>query len=207
MGNHGDARPHGDGSEPITERTALLGDDYNREGGQRPIAIPRWSNENDDSEDDDDDGSGSDLDPNESDLLVARSFTSGASGLAPESFESAMLRGRRRSRSSMRRRYRRASTVHSYTSLSPRPMLAGQHQHQHQHQLADDDSLSNVISDGESDLEAAAAAADVEHVAGKQGPAYLIDTDRKRFGIVFMSIMLTHFIACFDGTIVFGTIP
>ncbi|KAF3055639.1 Vacuolar membrane amino acid uptake transporter fnx2 [Daldinia childiae] len=181
MGDDDEARPRGNGSEPITERTALLGDRHSQE--PRPIAIPRGGNDKSIMADD---GSGSenDLDPNESDLLVARSFTSGASGLAPESFESAMLRGRRRSRSTVRRR---ASIARSYTSLSPRPTLDGRQQ--------PDDLLSNVVSDDEADLEAA----DVQR--SKSRPAYLIDTDKKRFGIVFLSIMLTHFIACFDGTI------
>lgn len=181
MGDDGEAQPHGNGSEPITERTALLGDRHSQEPS--PIAIPRGANGKSVIADD---GSGSgsgsenDLDPNESDLLVARSFTSGASGLAPESFESAMLRGRRRSRSTMRRR---PSIARSVTSPPPRPTLDEQQP---------DDSLSNVVSDDEADLEAA----DVQ-----LRPAYLIDTDKKRFGIVFLSIMLTHFIACFDGTI------
>ncbi|KAI1648058.1 MFS general substrate transporter [Daldinia loculata] len=164
---------------------ALLGDRHSQEPS--PIAIPRGANGKSVIADD---GSGSgsgsenDLDPNESDLLVARSFTSGASGLAPESFESAMLRGRRRSRSTMRRR---PSIARSVTSPPPRPTLDEQQP---------DDSLSNVVSDDEADLEAA----DVQ-----LRPAYLIDTDKKRFGIVFLSIMLTHFIACFDGTIVMAS--
>ncbi|KAI1660005.1 MFS general substrate transporter [Daldinia decipiens] len=159
---------------------ALLGDRHSQE--PRPIAIPRGANGKS-SIADDGSGSENDLDPNESDLLVARSFTSGASGLAPESFESAMLRGRRRSRSTMRRR---ASISRSYTSLSPRPTLDGRQP---------EDSLSSAVSDDEADLEAA----DVQRA--KLRPAYLIDTDKKRFEIVFLSIMLTHFIACFDGTI------
>ncbi|KAI0175736.1 MFS general substrate transporter [Hypoxylon sp. FL1284] len=104
------------------------------------VLIPRGASESDDYD------SEYDLDANESDLLIARSFTSGASGLAPESLESAMLRGRR-SRSTMRRR----------------PSM--------------------------------------------EAPTYLIDTDRRRFWIVFASIMMTHFIACFDGTIMASSHP
>ncbi|KAI2468947.1 MFS general substrate transporter [Annulohypoxylon bovei var. microspora] len=157
---------------------------YTQEPG--PITIPRQGTV------DDDYGSSSDLDPNEADLLIARSYTSGGSGLAPESFESAMLRGRRRSRSTIRR----ASTNRSMVSISPRPILNVHHQiHQ--------ELLDSPTSDGslDEDLEAA----NVEH--DKSRPSFLIDTDRRRFWIVFMSIMLTHFIACFDGTIMASSHP
>ncbi|KAI0117129.1 MFS general substrate transporter [Daldinia grandis] len=169
---------------------ALLGDRQSQEPS--PIAIPPGGNgKSVAGGDDSGSGSENDLDPNESDLLVARSFTSGASGLAPESFESAMLRGRRRSRSTMGRG---ASIARSFTSPPPRPALNGRQQQQDQ-QSEPDDSLSNVASDDEADLEAA----NIGH--SRPRPTYLIDTDNKRFGIVFLSIMLTHFIACFDGTI------
>ncbi|KAI8965851.1 MFS general substrate transporter [Daldinia sp. FL1419] len=208
MGEDEEVRPCRNESELITERTALLGGDRDRDGNSpepSPIAIPRNGKGNGNSksvDDDDASDSDSDLDPNESDLLVARSFTSGASGLAPESFESAMLRGRRRSRSS-----RREETVRSYTSLSPQPIGNGNRNGngngsengigKHHHNQQNESVLLNVNSEDGSDVEAAEAA--------KPGPAYLIDTDKKRFGIVFLSIMLTHFIACFDGTIVMAS--
>ncbi|KAI1394192.1 MFS general substrate transporter [Hypoxylon trugodes] len=151
-----------------------------------PIAIPG-------SDGGYDDGSGSDLDANESDLLVARSFTSGASGLAPEAFESAMLRGRRRSQSTMRR----ASTVRSVVSVSPRPIQNGHRHHR------DSEDLDSPLSEDslEDDLEAA------QLERSKSAPTFLIDTDQRRFWIVFISIMLTHFVACFDGTIMASSHP
>ncbi|KAI0599981.1 major facilitator superfamily domain-containing protein [Biscogniauxia sp. FL1348] len=41
----------------------------------------------------------------------------------------------------------------------------------------------------------------------EQRPTYLIDTDKRRFWIVFLGIMLTYFIACFDGTIMASSHP
>lgn len=183
---HDDAQSH----ESVSEHTALLGDSRERYTEEpAPIAIPRG---NGDKYDDDDEGSSTDADPNESELRIARSFTSGASGLAPEAFESAMLRGRRRSRSTVRR----ASTVRSsFASLSPRPIPNGHHHHHH-HQEQHADAL--VSNGGSEDLEAAHA--DV-------AKTYLIDTDQRRFWIVFLSIMMTHFIACFDGTIMASSHP
>ncbi|KAI0843079.1 MFS general substrate transporter [Hypoxylon sp. FL0890] len=145
-----------------------------------PIEIPRGNGLYDDSESDD-------LDPNEADLLVARSYTSGGSGLAPEAFESAMLRGRRQSWS----KTRRSSTLRS---ISPKPTLTGHYE----------EPLESPLSDGHlngTDLEAG----DVAHQ--KPMPAFLIDTDRRRFYIVFLSIMFTHFVACFDGTIMASSHP
>ncbi|KAI0890371.1 multidrug resistance protein fnx1 [Annulohypoxylon maeteangense] len=184
----GNARSYGHDSEPASEWTTLLGDSrtrYTQEPG--PITIPRTGNV-----DDDYGSSGDDLDPNEADLLIARSYTSTGSGLAPESFESALLRGRRRSRSSARR----ASTNRSMVSISPRPILNVHHQIHRE--LLDSPSSDGSLED---DLEAAR----VEH--DKSQPSFLIDTDRRRFWIVFLSIMLTHFIACFDGTIMASSHP
>ncbi|KAI1774097.1 major facilitator superfamily domain-containing protein [Hypoxylon cercidicola] len=186
-----------DDAEPATERTALLHESQRRHtepAGHAPIRIPRGGSESDDYDSEDD------LDPNESDLMIARSFTSGASGLAPESWESALLRGRR-SRSTMRR----PSMAHSIVSVSPRPAAATNgHKHQGQHPgpelsfpNADDLEAGNVSSTPVSDVDDGA----------KDAPSYLIDTDRRRFWIVFLSIMMTHFIACFDGTIMASSHP
>lgn len=193
----GDAQSqaHDDDVEPATERTALLHDSQRRHTDpptHAPIRIPRGGNESDDYDSEDD------LDPNESDLLIARSFTSGASGLAPESLESAMLRGRR-SRSAMRR----SSMVHSIVSVSPRPIVTNSsHRHQPQPQQPGPE-LSFPSAD---DLEAGSNSSTPVDDGGsganaKEVPSFLIDTDRRRFWIVFLSIMMTHFIACFDGTI------
>lgn len=184
----GDAQSRGHDGATVTERTSLLpGRPQHRYTA--PISIPRGGNESDDYD------SASDLDPNESDLMIARSFTSGASGLAPESLESAMLRGRRRSRSAMRR----GSIVRSIVSVSPRPLPVS---HSHEQQPHNGPDLSFPSAD---DLESGAHSP-VGDVA-KQGPAFLIDTDRRRFWIVFGSIMMTHFIACFDGTIMASSHP
>ncbi|KAI1462035.1 MFS general substrate transporter [Annulohypoxylon moriforme] len=158
---------------------------YTQEPG--PITIPRTG-----TVDDDYGSTSDDLDPNEADLLIARSYTSTGSGLAPESFESALLRGRRRSRSSARR----ASTNRSMVSISPKPIVNVHHQIHRE--LLDSPSSEGSIED---DLEAAR----VEH--DKSRPSFLIDTDNRRFWIVFLSIMLTHFIACFDGTIMASSHP
>ncbi|KAI0894972.1 major facilitator superfamily domain-containing protein [Annulohypoxylon nitens] len=184
----GNARSYGRDAEPASEWTALLGEAgtrYTQEPG--PITIPRTG-----TVDDDYGNSSDDLDPNEADLLIARSYTSTGSGLAPESFESALLRGRRRSRSSARR----VSTNRSMVSISPKPILNVHHQIHRE--LVDSPSSDGSIDD---DLESAR----VEH--DKSQPSFLIDTDRRRFWIVFMSIMLTHFIACFDGTIMASSHP
>ncbi|KAI1101085.1 MFS general substrate transporter [Jackrogersella minutella] len=169
---------------------ALLGDARGRYTQEpAPIAIPGRGNGNAAGY-----GSSSDdLDPNEADMLIARSYTSGGSGLAPESFESAMLRGRRRSGSTVRR----LSTNRSIMSISPRPTFQG---HPHLNQASLEAQLSDESMDG-NDLEAG----DVED--SKPRATFLIDTDRRRFLIVFTSIMLTHFVACFDGTIMASSHP
>ncbi|KAI2615669.1 MFS general substrate transporter [Hypoxylon sp. NC1633] len=195
--------------EPATERTALLRDSSRLTHEPAPTTIPRG----DDGYEDDgyEDDSLSDFDPNEADLMIARSFTSGASGLAPEALESPMLRGRRRSRSTVRR----PSTVRSsLASVSPPPTLNGQ-------PLAES-SLSPINDDDDcgSDLEANHNGHHHNHHHHHQGqhdnadtddlakpPLFLIDTDRRRFWIVFISIMMTHFIACFDGTIMASSHP
>ncbi|XXG94128.1 hypothetical protein Hte_000380 [Hypoxylon texense] len=210
--------------EPATERTALLHDSQQQQQRRHtdpptlaPIRIPRGGDESDDYD------SENDLDPNESDLLIARSFTSGASGLAPESLESAMLRGRR-SRSTMRR----ASMVHSVVSVSPRPIAASNRYHHRHHQPQSPQQqqqrgpeLSFPSAD---DLEAGTAIGTPpihddgsggngngngsgNGIDAKEVPSFLIDTDRRRFWIVFLSIMMTHFIACFDGTIMASSHP
>ncbi|KAI1142933.1 major facilitator superfamily domain-containing protein [Hypoxylon sp. FL0543] len=180
-----DARSHGQDHGAADERTALLGGSRERYTQEpEPIAIPRGDGLYGDSESDD-------LDPNEADLLVARSYTSGASGLAPEAFESAMLRGRRQSWS----KTRQASTVRSIASVSPRPTLNGHYE----------EPLESALSHGDAngaDLETGDAAQ-----RQKPAPAFLIDTDRRRFYIVFLSIMFTHFVACFDGTIMASSHP
>ncbi|OTB07504.1 hypothetical protein M426DRAFT_71627 [Hypoxylon sp. CI-4A] len=172
------------------ERTSLLGGLRVQEHG--PIAIPREGNVDDDGGYD----SSSDLDPNEADLLIARSFTSGASGLAPEVFESSMLRGRghrRFSGSTMRRE----SANRSIVSVSPRPVSNGRH-HQQQH----------LGEPPESPLSDDSLTGDLEAAQPVLPPfSFLIDTDKRRFYIVFISIMLTHFIACFDGTIMASSHP
>lgn len=179
-----DAQSHGQDHEPVSERTALLGDSRERYTQEpEPITIPRGNGLYNDSESDD-------LDPNEADLLVARSYTSGASGLAPEAFESAMLRGRRQSWS----KTRQASTTRSIVSVSPRPTLNGHYEEPPESPFSDVDTSGG-------DLEAANAAHQ------KPMPAFLIDTDRRRFYIVFLSIMFTHFVACFDGTIMASSHP
>ncbi|KAI5867017.1 major facilitator superfamily domain-containing protein [Durotheca rogersii] len=202
FGGGGDQVRRHDG-ESVTEWTALLrGPSATRQAGQRsendglaPIAIRRG----DGDEYDDGYSSDADLDPNESDMLVARSFTSGASGLAPESFQSAMLRGRRRSRSTMRQP---SLGVRSIASVSPRPITREGRQH------PDTSSSSTLASDGEHPID---VDVDVDlEVNGENGakvPSFLIETDNRQFWIVFLSIMLTHFIACFDGTIMASSHP
>ncbi|KAH9897312.1 major facilitator superfamily domain-containing protein [Xylariomycetidae sp. FL2044] len=91
--------------------------------------------------------------------------------------------------------------------------------------LPRDDDVQTLISggcDNDGDLENghthdnnAAAAADSNSQpqgegAGNQGEdvqTYLINTDRRRFWIVFLGVMLTYFIAIFDGTIMASSHP
>ncbi|KAL7628816.1 hypothetical protein AAE478_000331 [Parahypoxylon ruwenzoriense] len=190
-GHGGEAQSRGHHHDLVAERTALLRGSGSLRDRHSPLLIPL--------EDNDEDGYSSDaeLDPNESDLLVARSFTSTASGLAPESFQSALLRGRRRSRSSARRP---SISIRSIVSVSPRPMT----RHEHEHHNGSSSSSSTALN-GEY---AVVDEDDVEANGGlNKAPEFLIDTDYRQFWIVFLSIMLTHFIACFDGTIMASSHP
>ncbi|KAI1376226.1 MFS general substrate transporter [Hypoxylon crocopeplum] len=187
------------GAELPTEQTPLLRDSNRHVQESAPIPIPRRKSSAGDE------GSESDPDPNEAGFMIARSFTSG-SGLAPESFEAPILRGRRRSRSTVRR----PSIVRSTESVSPKPTVNGQQQQQQQQHA--DASLSAIIDDEDEDcdddLEANNNGSSTQpHDGFAKPPSYLIDTDRRRFWIVFASIMMTHFIACFDGTIMASSHP
>ncbi|KAI0008558.1 MFS general substrate transporter [Xylariaceae sp. FL0662B] len=161
----------GDGpAGPATERTALLG-----AGARlRPEPVIAAQEEGDDADDDYDDDD--DTDQDEEDLLLVRT-SSGVSGLAPESIESAMLRGRRRSRSNVRR----ASSTRRHGSG---------------HEVAASATNGHAHVNG-----------DVEANTHVHGRSFLIDTDRRRFWIVFTGIMATYFIACFDGTIMASSHP
>ncbi|RYP78545.1 hypothetical protein DL771_000498 [Monosporascus sp. 5C6A] len=167
------------------ERTPLLGEsrDFGAvEGRPAPITISRH-------------GDGSDrgaLDPNESDLLLARSVSSTTSGLAPEALESAMLRNRSRSGGSRCG----PSWVHEH---GERRTLEGAIAEEAEAGSGPEGPLTSRRHDTEAGTVAA-----VEPQNTRQ---FLIDTDNRRFWAVFVGVMATYFIACFDGTIMASSHP
>ncbi|RYO99509.1 hypothetical protein DL764_006800 [Monosporascus ibericus] len=141
-------------------------------------------------------GDGSDLealDPNESDLLLARSVSSTPSGLAPEALESAMLRNRSRSGGSRCR----PSWVHEHGERQTLDSAIAEEAE------ADSDSEGPFTS-RRHDAEAGTVAATKSQNTQRE---FLVDTDNRRFWAVFVGVMATYFIACFDGTIMASSHP
>ncbi|KAI1634996.1 major facilitator superfamily domain-containing protein [Biscogniauxia mediterranea] len=68
-------------------------------------------------------------------------------------------------------------------------------------------SSSSTSATGGDDSDSSSSSSGRSSSEQQQRPTYLIDTDRRRFWIVFLGIMLTYFIACFDGTIMASSHP
>ncbi|RYP37961.1 hypothetical protein DL766_001258 [Monosporascus sp. MC13-8B] len=168
------------------ERTPLLGESRGFgavESRSAPVNISRH-------------GHGSDLEalgPDESDLLLACSVSSTPSVLAPEALESAMLRNRSRSGGSR-----------------CRPSWVREHgERQALESAIAEEAEAGSDSEGpftsrRHDAEAGTVATAKPQITQRE---FLIDTDNRRFWAVFVGIMATYFIACFDGTIMASSHP
>ncbi|OLN87872.1 putative transporter C460.03-like protein 1 [Colletotrichum chlorophyti] len=118
--------------------------------------------------------------PNEFDLLLSRSLPTSGPFLEPESTVNPLLRGPRRYSTSKNRR----PSVASRSSRAADPLISG--------------------SSTENDADDAASLTSVSTAASTP---YLNGISRSRFWFIFAEILLTYFIACFDGTIMASSHP
>ncbi|KAI5926663.1 MFS general substrate transporter [Camillea tinctor] len=154
-------------------------------------------------EEDDDDNDSLDTEQR----LRLRASTSSPPGLAPDGLDEHLFNGRAPSRSRSRSALRRAKTNgHGAPHSTPIDKTAPEETET----LLSPSSSSSTVEDEEEDSDRSSslsAAASEEEEEDDDGPTYLIDTDKRRFWIVFLGIMLTYFIACFDSTIMASSHP
>lgn len=151
--------------------------------------------------DDDDDADssteeGEEMDPNEFDVMVSRSWQASGGMLEPEVFEHSMLRN-------TRRRSRTRSTVRRDQTLSPyRGARRGA--------ASQKTEPPEGLPDESSPLLASSAASTTESdncPDGGDASPYLGGVSVARFWIIFVGIEVAYFIACFDSTIMASSHP
>ncbi|KAM0275695.1 hypothetical protein ACHAQH_007492 [Verticillium albo-atrum] len=142
---------------------------------------------------------GDEIDPNEFDLLLARSVPTSGGFLEPESTVNPLLRGARRYSSVSRRRASATRSQSRPRTSIPRSFV---------------DPVGNAIDSQDGP---ASPYLDREH--GEQGlllptsddeakeSPYLNGISTRRFWCIFSMILSTNFIACFDGTIMASSHP
>lgn len=146
--------------------------------------------------DDDADSSteGEDMDPNEFDVLVSRSWQASGGMLEPEVFEHSMLRN-------TRRRSRTRSTVRRDQTLSPyRGAGRGPSQKTEPPEGLPDESSPLLPSSSTSTTES-------DNSPDSNASPYLGGVSVARFWIIFIGIEVAYFIACFDSTIMASSHP
>lgn len=146
--------------------------------------------------DDDADSSteGEDMDPNEFDVLVSRSWQASGGMLEPEVFEHSMLRN-------TRRRSRTRSTVRRDQTLSPyRGAARGPSQKTELPEGLPDESSPLLPSSSASTTES-------DNSPDSNASPYLGGVSVARFWIIFIGIEVAYFIACFDSTIMASSHP
>ncbi|KAJ3946425.1 hypothetical protein N0V92_013416 [Colletotrichum tropicale] len=116
--------------------------------------------------------------PNEFDLLLSKSLPTTGPFLEPESTVNPLLRGPRR---------------YSKTS-NRRPSLASRSDRS-------DSGLETAVTVADDD------ASDAASISSVESTPYLNGISRSRFWFIFAEILLTYFIACFDGTIMASSHP
>ncbi|KAK5657735.1 hypothetical protein OQA88_2808 [Cercophora sp. LCS_1] len=150
-----------------------------------------------------DDSEGEEIDPNEFDLMVSRSFQSPGPMLEPESFEHSMLRNTRRrsrNRSSNGRQRSRGESALRHSSLKADLMEAA-------------DNKQQGVIDEETPLlpspssESSSSPADDDAAQKDDDNPYLGGVTVTRFWMLFTGIMMTYFISCFDSTIMASSHP
>jgi hypothetical protein len=163
--------------------------------------LPQYEYETEDDE----------IDANESDLLLARTASvSSATGLAPESLETAMLR--RGGRQSVRRLSDATASDMDEELLFE---AKGRHHHRRHHHHHDVEAAVGDEAEAETECSSSGGeelSSETETLleAGCAAPrklSFLIDTNPSRFHAIFLGIMFTHFMACFDGTIMASSHP
>ncbi|KAJ0302458.1 hypothetical protein COL5a_001401 [Colletotrichum fioriniae] len=122
--------------------------------------------------------------PNEFDLLLSRSIPSTGPFLEPESTVNPLLRGPRR---------------YSTASKHRRPSLASRSD-----RASEAGGIAAVDDDNDSDNDNDDAVSISSSVASTP---FLNGISRSRFWFIFSEILLTYFIACFDGTIMASSHP
>ncbi|KAF3357266.1 Peptidyl-prolyl cis-trans isomerase-like 1 [Verticillium dahliae VDG1] len=188
------SRPQG-----ADENTPLLGT-TDSSATTNHLTVPRTGRGRRDSDDSDE---VDEIDPNEFDLLLARSVPTSGGFLEPESTENPLLRGARRY-SSVSRQRAGATTSHSQSQSqsrkSPRPSIVD-----HVANGADDqDGPSSPYLDAEDDD--GDPLLPNSHDDAKASP-YLNGVSTRRFWCIFSMILTLNFIACFDGTIMASSHP
>lgn len=146
--------------------------------------------------DDDADSSteGEDMDPNEFDVLVSRSWQASGGMLEPEVFEHSMLRN-------TRRRSRTRSTVRRDQTLNPyRGAGRGPSQKTEPPEGLPDESSPLLPSSSASTTES-------DNSPDSNASPYLGGVSVARFWIIFIGIEVAYFIACFDSTIMASSHP
>ena len=137
---------------------------------------------------------GEEMDPNEFDLMVSRSWQASGGMLEPEVFGHSMLRNTRR-RSRTRSAARRDQTLSPYRG----PRRETSQKTEPPGGLPDESSPllpSSSASTTESDI-----------CPGSNASPYLSGVSVARFWIIFIGIEVAYFIACFDSTIMASSHP
>ncbi|KAK6220298.1 major facilitator superfamily transporter [Colletotrichum tabaci] len=120
--------------------------------------------------------------PNDFDILLSRSLPTSGPFLEPESTVNPLLRGPRR---------------YSTASKNRRPSLASR---------SDRDAVADSAA-ADSDDDRDRDSDDAVSVSSAASTPYLNGISRSRFWFIFAEILLTYFIACFDGTIMASSHP
>lgn len=139
---------------------------------------------------------GEDMDPNEFDLLVSRSWQASGGMLEPEVFEHSMLRNTRR-RSRTRSTVRRDQTLSPYRGAGRG--AASQKTEPPEGSLPDESSPLLPSS--------AASTTESDNCPSSDASPYLGGVSVARFWIIFIGIEVAYFIACFDSTIMASSHP
>ncbi|WQF80417.1 Putative sugar transporter, major facilitator superfamily, MFS transporter superfamily [Colletotrichum destructivum] len=121
--------------------------------------------------------------PNDFDILLSRSLPTSGPFLEPESTVNPLLRGPRR---------------YSTASKNRRPSLASR---------SDRDAVADSAAAAYSDDDRDRDSDDAVSVSSAASTPYLNGISRSRFWFIFAEILLTYFIACFDGTIMASSHP
>ncbi|KAK1989206.1 major facilitator superfamily transporter [Colletotrichum cereale] len=129
--------------------------------------------------------------PNEFDFLLSRSLPTSGPFLEPESTVNPLLRGPRRYSTASKTSKNRRSSLNSRTDCEARPDA-----------VVDSDSDSDHHHHRDSDTVSVSGSSTTT-----ASTPFLNGISRSRFWFIFAEILLTYFIACFDGTIMASSHP